>query len=196
MGLEEILKSIDEKVDQEEKRIKEEMEKEKNSILDKAKEEAKQRKEKILETAKKNLEEEKRRKLVQVRREENKQILNLKRKLMDEIFDEARKKFLNLDKKEYLSLMKEALIASLDQEGEEILISPQDKKLIDNSFIEEVEKSLSEKKVKLKFVPRLDEGERGFIIKKENVEINCTLSSLFSTIKDKIEIEVARQLFG
>jgi len=196
MGLEDILKSIDEKVNQELEKIRKEAEEEKKKILERAREEAEQHKEKILRVAKKNLEDEKRRKLIQIRREEKKETLRLKRKIMDEIFQEAKEKFLNLDKQEYLSLMKEVLLTNLSQGEVEIIISPRDKKLMDKSFIQEVEKSLSEKKVKLRFLPQLDEGERGFIIKEENLEINCTLSSLFSAVKDKIEIEVAHHLFG
>lgn len=196
MGLEDILKSIDEKVNQELEKIRKEMEEEKKKILERARKEAEQRKEEILRVAKKNLEDEKRRKLIQIRREEKKETLRLKRKIMDKIFQKAKERFLNLDKREYLSLMKEVLLTNLSQGEVEIIISPRDEKLMDEDFVQEVEKSLSGKKVKLRFFPQLDEGERGFIIKEENLEINCTLSSLFSTVKDKIEIQVAHYLFG
>ncbi len=197
MGLDEIIKSIDIKVNEELEKIKRQTEEETKKILTEAKEKAGQNKEKLLFRGKKNLEDQMKRKLIQTRIEENKDTLKLKRKLIDEMFEEAFKRFQNLDKREYLSLMKEALLNNLSPEEEDvILISPHDEKMIDKEFIRELERSLPEKKVKLRFLPQLDEKERGFVVRKRNMEINCTLSALFAAMKDKIEIDVARQLFG
>jgi len=198
MGLEEVLKGIDEKVTQEINRIKREAEEEKNKIIERAKKEAQERKERIIEEAKREIEENRRRELIRVRREEKKNTLSLKAELMDQAFREAKDKFLNLDKKEYLSLVKDVLVANIKRGYEEILMSPQDKELVSKDFIKEVEKAVSIKgqKPNLKFSFDLDEKDRGFIIKGENMLINATISTLFSAIRDTEEIEVAMRLFG
>jgi len=51
------------------------------------------------------------------------------------------------------------------------------------------------KKGELRFSPTLGEKERGFILKKEGMQVNCTFSSFFSSLKNELEIEVAKRLF-
>lgn len=199
MGLEEVLQGIDKKVKQEIEKIRNGAEKKKQRILEEAKQEAKRRQERITGESKRKIDDEMEKALINARREERKKILNLKRELIDSVFEEAKSRFLNMDNKEYLSLIKDILLSNLDGEGEEVVISPQDKELISGRFVQEIEKSLSRRtgknNVKLKLVPELDETERGFIIRKERMQVNCTLSSLFTSVKDRIEIEVAKRLF-
>ena len=142
-------------------------------------------------------EEEKREKLIRTRSEERRKILALKRELMDETFRQAEQIFSNLDREEYLSLLKSSLLSSIDSGNEEIIISSRDKELIEESFIEKLKKELKKKgkEGELKFSPILGEKERGFILKKEGMQVNCTFSSLFSSLKDELEIEVAKRLF-
>ena len=197
MGLEDILKGIDEKVKAEVARIKQEAEEEKEKIIDDALKRAELQKEGIISAGKKEIDDEMRRKLVQVRREEKRKTLDLKKKIMDEVFQEAKEKTLTINSDEYLSLMKQIIFNNLNQGDEEIIFSPRDSKIIDGEFVKEVEEFVRSKgKIpKLKFLPELDDNERGFIIRSKDVQINCTVSSLFSVLKDKIEIEVARILF-
>ena len=197
MGLEDILKGIDEKVKAEVARIKQEAEEEKDKIIDDALKRAELQKEGIISAGKKEIDDEMRRKLVQVRREEKRKTLDLKKKIMDEVFQEAKEKTLTINSDEYLSLMKQIIFNNLNQGDEEIIFSPRDSKIIDGEFVKEVEEFVRSKgKIpKLKFLPELDDNERGFIIRSKDVQINCTVSSLFSVLKDKIEIEVARILF-
>ncbi|RLE13832.1 hypothetical protein DRJ04_03530 [Candidatus Aerophobetes bacterium] len=198
MGLDEILKSIDEKVKQEVNEVEKEAEEQKERILEEAKKRAQERKKQIIQETKRQIEDEVRRKMIKVRREERKKILTLKSEIMSEVFQEAKDRFLNLEKKEYLSLMRDALVASIKHGDEEVLISPQDKELVDQDFIREIEKAVREKgkAPRLKFTFSLNEKERGFIVKSKDVLVNSTISTLFSVLKDEEEIEVARLLFG
>ncbi|MBE0477950.1 hypothetical protein IBX65_02365 [Candidatus Aerophobetes bacterium] len=198
MGLEEILKGIDEKVNEEVNKIRKEAEEEKRKIIERANKQAQERKKQIIEEGKRQVDEEMRRKLVEVRREERKNILTFKAEMMRQVFAQAKKKFLQIDEKEYLSLMRDVLVASIRRGDEEILISPGDKDLVNKDFIKEIEKAISEKGIKpaLKFSFELDEEDRGFIVKSEDVQINATISTLFLMVNDREEIEVARRLFG
>lgn len=198
MGLDQLLKSIDQKVKNEVGRIRKEAEQERERIIGKAKREAQERKEQIIEEAKRQVDEQMRRELVKVRREEKRSILNLKSEMVDQTFQEAKDKFLKLDEKEYLPLIKDALAANIERGDEEILMSPRDRGLVNRDFIKEIEKTLAAKGSSpgLKFSFGLNEEDRGFIVKSEDVQINATISALFSAVKDKEEIEVARLLFG
>ena len=197
MGLEEILKGIDGKVKQEVDDIEKAAEEERRIILKEAEQKAKERKRDLIEKAKWQIEEEMRRELIKVRREEKKKILTLKSEIMGKAFQEAKDKFLSLKKDDYLSLMKDVLVAGIKRGDEEIVLSPRDKELMHGDFLKEIEKALTAKgqEPNLKFVLGLDEGERGFIIKSEDVQINATFSTLFSLVKDREEIEVGRLLF-
>ena len=197
MGLEEIFKSIDEKVKKEVDSIKKEAEEQKEKILEEAEKKAKERKKQLIEDGKKQVEEQMRKELIKVRREEKKKILIFKSEMMAEVFREAKNRFLNLKKEEYLSLIKKNLVINIKRGDEEIIMSSRDKELADVNFLEEIEKAVAAKgqKPKLKFIFKLNEGERGFILKSKDVQVNATVSTLFSTIKDKEEIEVARLLF-
>jgi len=198
MGLEEIFKSIDEKVKREVDSIKREAEEQKKKILEEAEKKAEERKKQIIKDSKKQAEEQMRKELIKVRREEKKKILTFKSEVMEEVFREAQNRFLNLKKEEYLSSIKQNLISNIKRGDEEIIMSPRDKELIDVNFLDEIKKAVIAKgqKPKLKFIFELNKEERGFIIKSKNVQVNATVSTLFSTIKDKEEIEVARLLFS
>lgn len=197
MGLEEIFKSIDEKIKKEADSIKREAGEQKKKILEEAEKKAKERKKQIIEDGKKQAEEQMRKELTKVRREEKKKILTFKSEMMEEVFREAKNRFLNLKKEEYLSSIKKNLISNIKRGDEEIIMSPRDKELIDVNFLEEIEKAVITRgqKPKLKFIFELNKEERGFILKSKDVQVNATVSTLFSTIKDKEEIEVGRLLF-
>ena len=199
MGLEEILKSIDEKVKRQVEEIKKEAQKEEGRILEQAKKRAEQHKKRIIKEAKKQIEEEMRRELIKVRREEKKKTLALKTELLSKVFKEAMERFLNSDPKEYLSLMKEAIVESIKEGKQEFLLSPQDKKIIDKNFFKEVEKSIKNKKggkYEVRFTFDDSIKEKGFIIKGEDMFINATVPTLFSVIREEEEIEIAKILFG
>lgn len=198
MGLEEIFKGIDEKVEQEVDKIKQEAEAERKKILEAASKGAREQKERIIDENKRQIDDEMRRKLVEVRREEKKNILMLKSEMMHQVYEKAKNKFLELDDKEYIPLVKDTLLANIKWGDEEILVSPRDKRIFSKDFLREIEKVVDAQGLKpaLRLSFKLDEGERGFIVKSEDVQVNATISTLFSMVSDREEIEIARRLFS
>lgn len=195
MGLEDIIKSIEMKSSQEVDKIKKETNKEKEKILIQAEKEANKLKNETEERFKKEGEEEKRKRVIRARSEEKKETLNLKRELINEVFKLAEKKLSSLNKKEYLALLKDSLLANIDSGNEEIVFSPEDKKLIEGEFINNLRKNLKEKGEKIKISYGLDGEEKGFVIMKEDMLINRTFSNFFSFLREELEIEVAKKLF-
>jgi len=185
MALEDIVKGIKEKVSQEVEKIRQEADKEREEIIRRAKEKANKVKDEILKRVEEEGESERQRKLMRTRSEERKKTLALKRELMNEVFRQAKEILDNLSEEEYLNWLKRFLISNIDSGSEEIIISSRDRRLMEGNFAE-----------KLKFFPELDEKERGFIIRKEGIQINYTFSSLFSSLKDELEVEIARRLFS
>jgi len=135
--------------------------------------------------------------VIRARMEEKKKLLSLKRELMSKAFKQAEKELSNLDREEYLKLMKELLICAVDSEDEEVLVSPRDEAWMRTDFMDEVRKKLNDRiGGSPSLSPKLDEGERGFILKKKGIQVNYTFSALFASLKEKLEIEVARMLFS
>lgn len=198
MALEDIVRNIKAKATQEIKRIKEEADKEGEEIIKKAREEADKVKTRILYQLESQAKEGKRKLVIRMRSEERKKLLIHKRKLMDEAFRQAKQKLSSLEKAEYLSLIKKSLISNIDSGEEEITVSPRDEEWMEGNFIKDLRKSLKETGTtdEVRLSPELEPQKRGFILKKKDVQINCTFSSLFFSLRDELEIEVARRLFS
>lgn len=195
MALEDIIKSIEMKSSQEIDKIKKEAAGEKEKILIQAEKEADKIKNETKEGFKKEGEDEKRKILIRARSEGKKEILNLKRELINEVFKLTEKEISSPNKKEYLALLKDSLLANIDSGNEEIIFSPRDKKLIEGEFINNLRKSLKKKGEKIKVSYGLDGEEKGFVIVKEDMQINRTFSNFFSFLREELEIDVAKRLF-
>lgn len=194
MALEDIVKKIKEKVLQEVEEIKQQADREREEIIKKAEEEADKVKGQILEKAREERENERQRRLMRTRSEERKKTLALKRELIAKVFRRAKEELDNLSGEEYLKWSERLLLSNIDSGKEEILVSPRDKDLMERILVEGWGEDLNIKEIK--FLPQLNQKERGFIVRKEGVQIDYTFSSLFSSLEDELEIEVARILFG
>ncbi len=197
MALEDIVRSIKAKATQEAKRIKEEADKEGEEILKKVREEADKVKRRILYQLESQAEDEKRKLVIRTRSNERRKLLVIKRKIMDETFRQAEQKLNSLEKGEYLSLIKRSLLSNIDSGEEEIIVSPRDEEWMEGNFIKDLRKSLKEAGTtdEVRLSPELEAQERGFILKKKEMQINCTFSNLCLSLRDELEIEVARRLF-
>lgn len=198
MALEDILRNIKTKAAQEAKRIKEEADKEGEEIIKKAKEEADKVKKSILHQFESQAKDEKRKLVIKARSDERKKLLGLKRKLMEEAFKQAEQKLSSLEKGEYLSLIKKSLLSNIDSGEDEIVVSSRDEEWMEGNFVRSLRKSLKEAGIteEVRLSPKLEAQERGFILKKKEMQINCTFSSLFRSLRDELEVEVARKLFS
>lgn len=198
MGVEEIIKNIEERANQEVQEINKQAQEEKNKILERAKQEALRVREGIVKRMEKEAELAKREQIIKARVEEKKKLLDLKRVLLVESFNQAEEELRNLDRQEYMSLMKRLLLSNIGSGNEEIVVSPRDQEWMKGEFLEEL-KDILEKKGrwnKVKLTVGLKERERGFILKKEGINLNYTFSNLFSLLREELEIEVANTLLG
>ena len=197
MSLDDIIKKIETKTSQEVEKIKQEALEEREKIIKEAKEEANRVKKNVMERLKKEAEAEKRQRMIRVRMEERKKLLELKREIMDKLFKRAKEELDDLPREEYLNLLRESLFSHIDSQDEEIVVSPQDKEWIEGNLIMELRKGLGERmKKELKVSPELGKEERGFILRKEGKQVNYTFSALFASLREQLELEVARRLFA
>jgi len=198
MGLEDILKTIKEKSKKEADELIRQAEKERDALIRKAEQEAGKVKQDYLEEFRKKAEEKKKRKIIRVKGEGKKRILSLKQRILDETFSQAKEELGNLRKEEYLPWLRKVLLSNIDSDCQEIIVSPRDKAWMEGDFPNGVEKESAEwgGKAKLSLRAGLPQEERGFVLKKEGMEINRTFSNLFRSLRDELEIEVAEMLFS
>lgn len=198
MGLEEIIREIEKRANEDVEKIRKELQEERKKIIKIAKEEALRARTEIVRRLEKEAESMKRGRIIGVRVEEKKKLLALKRKLLAECFEQAEEELRSFSKQEYMSAMRRLLVSSIDSGNEEIVVSAQDEEWMKGDFLRELRKSLEKKGKwnKVRLTAGLREGERGFILKKEGVHLNYTFSSLFLLVREEFEIEVANSLFG
>jgi V/A-type H+-transporting ATPase subunit E len=152
-------------------------------IIEKAKIEAESRKERIISGAE-----------LQARNEK----LKSKQVVIQEVFEKSVSELCNLEKIQYLAFIKESILA-LDIKGNEVLILNEiGLRFIDNSFIEQLNNELLSKgkigNLTLRSIPANFKG--GFILEKDGIEINNTFESLVHSLREELELEVAKQLFN
>ena len=145
MGLEEIIKEIEEKTDKDVEKMKKQLQEERNKILKIAEEEALRARKEIMKRLEKEAESMKRGRVIRVRVEEKKKLLALKRKHLAESFKRAEEELRSLSKQEYMSLMKRLLVSSIDSGDEEIVVSRRDEPWMKGDFLKELEKSLEKR---------------------------------------------------
>jgi len=196
MGMEDIIKEIKTKASREVKKIRQEAVKEREKITKETEKKAERVKNEQLEEFKREAENEKRQRIIKVRMEEKRKLLELKREIMDRLFGQAREELNSLHRDEYLNLLKESLFSHLDSQDDEIIVAPRDKEWIKKNLLEKLrENSKLKMKKGLKLSPELDDRKGGFILKKENKQVNCTFSAIFASLRERLEMEVASRLF-
>ena len=107
------------------------------------------RNKKMIDFFKKEGEDEKKKRVIRARSKEKREILNLKRELINEVFKLAEKEISSLNKEEYLTLLKNSLFANIDSGDKEIVFSPEDKRLIEGEFINNLKNR--EKRIKISY---------------------------------------------
>ena len=119
----------------------------------------------------------------------NKKLLISRRKLIDEVFREVEKKIFARNS-EIREKLLTGLIESLVKTGDEEII-------VDKELGKEwVERLNREKGWKLKVIDGEDDPDGGFILKKGNMKVVATRSAIMESLREDLEVEVSRILFG
>lgn len=153
------------------------------TMLDKAKIEAQARKERIVSGA-----------ILKVRNEK----LKAKQAMIKEIFEKSIEELCNLSKDDFMNFVKDSIL-SLDLVGDEkIILNEEGKRIVDESLVKEINKALGLKgrKGELTIDSQTRNFKGGFILERQGIEINNTFEALVNSLKNDLEFEVARELFG
>ncbi|NLC69540.1 MAG: hypothetical protein GX754_12335, partial [Clostridiaceae bacterium] len=167
-------------------------------IICAAKKEAEEKKAKILDAAMKNAGETRRRMIAAAELEVRKIKLGAKQELIGRVFGQAAEALNSLPVERYKEMISGMIVYSAKTGDEEIVLNKRDKERMDNDFINTVNAKLREKGLKgnLKISGDTAAIKGGFILRKENVEINNSFEAMIRMKYNEIEPQVVKILFG
>lgn len=193
MALEEILKKIKEETDGKLAEINFHIEKKVEEIMQEGEKKIVELRETLFKEAKEKIIEERNSKLATARLDFRKKLLQEKHRVLQETFQRAFEDIRNLDDNDYRKFIRELILEVAGEDKGEIFISGRDEKRIDSSLIDEINKTLKrqDKSATLKLARENASIDGGFILKMGQVEMNCSLSSLFKKKREELESEVS-----
>ncbi len=130
--------------------------------------------------------------------EARKATLTEKGNQIDEVFAKALEELRQRDRSGGYALTRELLLGAIEVGDEEVILSPDYRSAIGNSFVEGLNKELLKAgkrgEVVISSETRAISG--GFILKRGRAETNGSFDTLLAMLRDEIETEVAEILFG
>lgn len=198
MALEDIVNKINTDALNEAAKVKDEAEASASKIGQEASDRATTIREEILRDARAKAREDRERSLIMANLESSKQVLAAKQALMDEAFERAKARLVGLGDREYLKLIEKVLLEAVESGDEVIIVSTKDRSRISPSFLEGINRSLISKgkKARLRLSKETRDIKGGVILSSGRSETDCSFETLIRELRDDLEIEVARILFG
>ena len=130
--------------------------------------------------------------------EAKKLLLSAKQNIMDECFSKARQKILSMPLADYEELLIEWIITAADTGAEKLVLSHNDAQRISLlRFIARINAKLAAQggKPGITLSEETINAEAGFLLKRDDIVINCTLDAMLNSEREKLESELAAVLF-
>lgn len=129
--------------------------------------------------------------------EGRKEILRAKQEMINAAFQKALEKVCQIEDQDYQKLLERMITDAAGNEIGEILLSEKDSKRVDNRFVSNINKRISDvgKKGLLKLSDQFIKTAGGFVLKSGEMEINSTFEILFGMLRTELESDVVRMLF-
>ncbi len=127
-----------------------------------------------------------------------KEILGLKQELVSAAYDKAKQAILGLDEDRYVAfLARQACAAALTGE-EEIILSPADRSRLGGKLAAAANAALEKRGLpgKLRLSDETKNVSGGLVLRRGDIEVNCTLDKLLDMSRSSLDAEVASVLFG
>ena len=173
-------------------------EEEKAKILNKKKDEAETLEATMLEKAKSEAQTRKERVISSAELKARNEKLQAKQTVIQEVFEKAVEELCKLGKDDYLAFIKNGVTSLAITGDENLILNAEGQKLVNDDFIKSINKELSSKGKagNLKLSSTVGNFKGGFILEKDGIEINNTFEALVESMKEEMELEVAKALFN
>jgi Archaeal/vacuolar-type H+-ATPase subunit E len=126
--------------------------------------------------------------------EAKKEILAMKQELVAKAFDTAEKRILSMPKEEYLKFLTGLIAKSAVTGTEEIVLNQADAASLGKELIKMANAQVEGAKFKLS--KKTGDFAGGLIMKRGNIEANCTVELLIELCKAELSADVAKVLFS
>ena len=141
-----------------------------------------------------DLEKEKQREIDQVTLDMERKLLEKKRNILDNLFLQVEEQIVSLDKEVYVDFLKKLIIRDVPLGKSTLFVNKRDHKFFNKKLIDKINKELGENK-SIELSPETVNIKGGCIIKSSEVEIDDSIHSLVEELRERIEIDVAKELF-
>lgn len=125
-------------------------------------------------------------------------LLMAKQEAMGKILAAVCIKIEEMEKNEYSQLLERMLLSNVETGDEEIIFDEKDLSRIDTSLVKRVNRSLKEQGRRNDLA--ISEERRsiinGFILKRGDLEINCSIDAQIKSLREELEGEIAAVLFN
>lgn len=122
-------------------------------------------------------------------------VLAAKQKMVNEVFEEAKKRLKSLSPQQFRQMAHRLLFNHPPKQDTLLMVGKKNREMIDESFVDRINKEL---KSPGKFI--LTESNRdfdyGMILVTDWVEIDITFDGILASIREEIEMNVIKTLFG
>jgi len=198
MSVEKIVEKILEDARAEAQRTLEEAEREAAKIEAQSEAEAERVRASILKDAQEKAERRARQVLAEARLEAKRRVLSARRKALERVFAEALRRLRRLPEEAYVELLKRLIVQAAETGREEIIVSPDDRAKLPASFLREVNEELRKrgKPGELTLSREMRPLGGGVVLRSSRVEINASFPVLIERVRERLEIDVAKMLFG
>jgi V/A-type H+-transporting ATPase subunit E len=116
--------------------------------------------------------------------------------LVDEVFKKAREKIRDLGDNEYRELMSALMLKAVETGDEEVVVGKGEKR-IDDKFIKQINRQLgSGFKGNLRLSQQRADISGGFILRRNNIQVNASIEVLVNSMREEFESEVVKELFA
>lgn len=124
--------------------------------------------------------------------------LSAKQEIIGDVFKESIDRLCSISKEEFKKFVCDSIL-SIEVDGDEnLILNEVGIKIIDETFIKELNSKLNAKGINgnIKLSSKIGEFKGGFILEKNGIEINNTYEALVNSLRDELEFEVAGVLFN
>ena len=128
------------------------------------------------------------------RMEGRKAILALKQDMVNESFDLAADKLVKLPEAQYVAFLAKLAAQASVTGDEQIVLNARDRETVGEKVVAAANEKLAGGRLTL--APETGDFKGGLILRRENIEVNCTAELLVDLCRDEMAAELAGVLFG
>lgn len=197
MGIQDIIKKLEEDTKKEIQKIEKETEVKLKEIEDDKTKIIQKIKEIEEDKIKKEIDAEEKRILALASLKARNIILSAKQEIIGQVYKDLKEKIKSLPLKDYQEIISEKIKDCCVSGEEEILIAPQEKEKITQGLIKQINEEFKKMAKKGNLEIKIDQNlVDGFIVRRGKIEIVNTWDNLIKFLKENTQTEVAKILFG